>query len=698
MYKSHSITLFFALLFIPIVFFAQNTKKKIAPNVYVSLEHAQTVDCIVWLAEQADVSSAALLRTKEEKGQFVFEQLTQTAKRTQRNVLDFLKKEKITHQSFWVVNVIHAKLNQEQVEKIALFPEIAHIYFDEYLKDETPVVSQNTENEGDRTLEWGITKIEADKVWAGQAPLTAGANGTGVVIGGQDTGYAWEHPAIKGKYRGWNGSTADHNYNWHDCIDAVILPNTGTNPCGIPSNLPCDDGSHGTHTMGTMVGAEGANEIGVAPGAKWIGVRNMERGWGRLDTYVEGFEWFLAPKNLANSSPDPSKAPHVINNSWGCPPPTPAPGEDCTVATFNTMETAVNNLKNAGIVVVVSAGNEGSACSTVQNPAAIFTGSFSVGATNSSDVIADFSSRGPVTVDGSNRLKPDVSAPGVAVRSCTATAPTGTPPQNGTTANYASFQGTSMAGPHVAGAVALMISAKPSLAGQVTTIENILKNTANHLLTAETCGGTNGVTPNNIFGHGRINVFAAVQTAILPIELIGFYGKADKKVIHLYWATETEINNSHFEIERSNDLISWEKIATINGAGKSISRLDYSTDDIRPIQGINYYRLKQIDFDGRTEPFQIIAVEFKSFENQINLYPVPVQNTLYLNVQTTFNGKHFLEFYDLQGRIISKQAVLAENNVILSSVSVDDYSDGMYLVVLKSENGHFITSKKFLKK
>jgi subtilisin family serine protease len=698
MHKFYTIVFFFSALFTPNAFFAQNTKKKIAANVYVSLEHAQTVDCMLWMAEQADVSSAALLRTKEEKGQFVFEQLTQTAKRTQRNVLDFLQKEKITHQSFWVVNVIHAKLNQEQIEKIAVFPEISHIYFDEYLKGEEPVVSQNTDNEEDRTLEWGITKIEADKVWAGTAPLTAGANGAGVVIGGQDTGYAWEHPAIKSKYRGWNGTTADHNYNWHDCIDAIILPNTGTNPCGIPSTLPCDDGSHGTHTMGTMVGTDGANEIGVAPGAKWVGVRNMERGWGRLDTYVEGFEWFLAPTNSANGSPDASKAPHVINNSWGCPPPTPAPGEDCTVATFNTMETAVNNLRTAGVVVVVSAGNEGSACSTVQNPAAIFAGSFSVGATNSSDAIASFSSRGPVTIDGSNRLKPDVCAPGVAVRSCTATAPTGMPPQNPPTANYASFQGTSMAGPHVAGAVALMISAKPSLAGQVVTIENILKNTANHLLTAETCGGTNGVTPNNTFGHGRINVFAAVQSAVLPIELIGFYGKAGKEVVHLYWATENEINNDHFEIERSNDLISWEKIANINGAGNSITRHNYTTDDTRPMEGVNYYRLKQVDFDGKIEPFQIIAVEFKRFENQINLYPIPVQNILYFNIQTIFNGKHWLEIYDLQGRTVSKQSVFAENNAILSSAAVEDYSDGMYLVVLKSESGHFILSTKFLKK
>jgi hypothetical protein len=116
------------------------------------------------------------------------------------------------------------------------------------------------------------------------------------------------------------------------------------------------------------------------------------------------------------------------------------------------------------------------------------------------------------------------------------------------------------------------------------------------------------------------------------------------------------------------------------------------------MEGVNYYRLKQVDFDGRIEPFQIIAVQFKHFENSISLYPVPVQNMLYFNIQTIFNGKHLLEIYDLQGRIVSKQSIFAENNAILSSTVVEDYSDGMYLVVLKSESGHFISSKKFLKK
>ena len=118
-------------------------------------------------------------------------------------------------------------------------------------------------------IEWNITKVNAPSVWA------AGYTGQGAVVAGQDTGYQWDHPALKGKYRGWDGSTASHDYNWHDSI------HSGGGVCGANSLFPCDDSQHGTHTMGTMVGDDGlANQIGMAPGAKWIGCRNMDQGNG----------------------------------------------------------------------------------------------------------------------------------------------------------------------------------------------------------------------------------------------------------------------------------------------------------------------------------------------------------------------------------------------------------------------------------
>jgi uncharacterized repeat protein (TIGR01451 family) len=254
--------------------------------------------------------------------------------------------------------------------------------------------------------------------------------------------------------------------------------------------------------MGTMVGNDGgSNQIGVAPGAKWIGCRNMDEGVGTPQTYSECFQWFIAPTDLEDDNPDPSKAPHVINNSWGCPP-----SEGCTDP--NILRTIVQNTRAAGIEVVVSAGNSGSSCSTVEDPPAIYDASFSVGATDSNDNIAGFSSRGPVTIDGSGRLKPDISAPGVNVRSSV--------PGGG----YASFGGTSMAGPHVAGVTALLLSAYPHLIGDPDSIEAILTSTAVPRTTAETCGDVPGSeVPNNTYGWGRADAFSAITEASADLEL-----------------------------------------------------------------------------------------------------------------------------------------------------------------------------------
>ncbi len=149
-----------------------------------------------------------------------------------------------------------------------------------------------------------------------------GYSGQGVVVGGQDTGYDWDHPALVGAYRGWDGSTVSHDYHWHDAIHGNDPHTSPGNPCGYDLPEPCDDRGHGTHTMGTVLGDDGGrNQIGVAPGAQWIGCRNMDRGYGQPATYLECFEFFLAPYpvggRLHRAIPD--LAPDVTNNSWTLP-------------------------------------------------------------------------------------------------------------------------------------------------------------------------------------------------------------------------------------------------------------------------------------------------------------------------------------------------------------------------------------------
>jgi subtilisin family serine protease len=470
---------------------AQNWQDKIDSELWQDANNP-SIDFFVILKDQAKTSAAKSLNTKEEKATYVFNALRTKAEETQGEMLRYLSNQGLEFRSFFIVNGILVKGNFALIETLAKRDEVAIItgnpkIYNPLPKDDKNILS--TERlKSPTAIEWGISRIRATDLW------NLSFTGSGVIIGGQDTGYDWTHPAINGKY---NGAANNHNYSWHDAIHGQISSDT-FNSCGFDSNVPCDDGSHGTHTMGTMVGDDGTgNQIGVAPAAKWIGCRNMENGWGTPATYIECFEWFLAPTDTNNLNPDPTKAPHVIANSWGCPP-----SEGCNPGNFAAMQIAVENLKNAGTFIAVSAGNDGwGGCNTVMNPAAIYEASFSVGASNFNDTLANFSSRGSVSVDSSMRMKPNVSAPGVDVRSCV--------PGGG----YANYSGTSMAGPHVAGAVALLISAAPQLAGNVDSLETILEMTADSIYTYrnDTCGGTNqDVFPNNMVGHGRINLWKAL--------------------------------------------------------------------------------------------------------------------------------------------------------------------------------------------
>lgn len=462
---------------------------KVDPWVLSTAGAKGSVEFLVVLAEQASVDGAGLLPTKEEKGDHVFRALRETAARTQGPVLEELKSLGAETRPYWIANMIWVRGDLEVARMMAERPDVARVSANPSVKLKTLPAEPAEEGEAPAAIEWGITKTGAPSAWS------LGFRGAGVVVAGQDTGYDWDHPALKGKYRGWNGATAVHDYNWHDAI------HSGGGSCGADSPVPCDDDTHGTHTMGTIVGGEGTNEIGMAPQAKWIGCRNMDQGNGTPATYAECFEWFVAPTNLAGLNPDPAKAPHVINNSWGCPA-----SEGCTDPLV--LKTVVENARAAGIVVVVSAGNDGSSCETVNTPAAIYDASFSVGATDSSDNIASFSSRGPVSADGSGRMKPDVSAPGVSIRSSL--------PGTG----YGSMSGTSMAGPHVTGHVALLLSAIPAWKGQVEAVESRITGSAVPRTSAQTCGGVPGSqVPNNTYGWGRIDVLASVSVVDVAIQI-----------------------------------------------------------------------------------------------------------------------------------------------------------------------------------
>lgn len=450
------------------------------------LQNGESMPALIVLAEQADVSTAKRLATKVEKGTYVLNALRAVAARTQPVLRAALDRLGLKYRAYYIVNLIAVdKLDFAAATQLAARPEVGRIVADPAVRFAEPISRRAAAAKAGNMPEWGIRKINAPELW-GQ-----NIRGQGIVVANQDTGIQWRHPALKKKYRGYDAATGkvQHSYNWWDAIHSDI--NGGGNPCGFSTKRPCDDDGHGTHTMGTLVGRAPDAKIGVAPKAKWIGCRNMDQGVGRPSTYLECFEFFLAPWDRQGQNPDPLKAPHIVSNSWSCPP-----SELCEP---DTLEQATTNLRAAGIFVVVSAGNSGPTCETVSDPPAIYEAATTVGATDINDALADFSSRGPVTVDGSGRLKPDLSAPGVSVRSSL-------PPNS-----YAWFSGTSMAAPHVAGAVALLWSARPDLIGDVDATEAALLQSANPNVGAGgRCGGTDATDiPNNLFGYGRLDVLAA---------------------------------------------------------------------------------------------------------------------------------------------------------------------------------------------
>jgi len=504
-------------------FEAANWRAKTDSWVWQTAQGGQT-EFLVFLKEQADLSRAEALSTKNEKGWYVYQQLTAVALRTQAPLLEQLRQRGIPHRSYWVANLIWVRGDLNDVLALARRREVARIVANPIVQLTLPPRIDGSAHQGADGLEWNLQQVNADDVWA------LGYEGQGAVIGGQDTGYDWQHPALKNAYRGWDGSQANHDYNWHDAIHAPLsasLPVRAFSPlpvgeglgvradsplpmgaglgaratnCPYDSPEPCDDNGHGTHTMGTMVGQDGTNQIGMAPKARWIGCRNMDHGWGTPATYTECFQWFIAPTRIDGSDPNPSLAPDVISNSWSCPE-----AEGCTDP--NVLKSVVEAVRAAGILTVQSAGNKGPECGTISDPAAIYAASLTVGATDSADTIANFSSRGPVTRDGSNRLKPEVVAPGVSVRSSVAGS------------GYGYKSGTSMAAPHVAGLAALLISARPYLQGNVTFLEETIRMTAVPKTTSESCGGVPGSQiPNNTYGWGRIDAWQAIQ-AVLELPL-----------------------------------------------------------------------------------------------------------------------------------------------------------------------------------
>ncbi|MEW5899972.1 MAG: S8 family serine peptidase [Acidobacteriota bacterium] len=390
--------------------------------------------------------------TRRAKARAVVEALRSTADQHQGPLREHLQKQRTEGAAeriipFWVFNGFAVTATEPLIRSLASRPDVREIRLD--VRIPVPSLSSAREVASSPITEWNLEQVRAPEVWA----LDPAYNGSGTVIGSFDTGVELTHPDLFPRYRG------DHQISWFD-----------------PYNehpVPYDFHGHGTHTTGTAVGGDASgSSIGVAPGATWIAAKGWnDAGVGYTSTFHQIFEWFLAPGG------DPDNAPDVVNNSWSF--------EEAGCLTEFVPD--IEALRAAGIFPAFASGNSGPDPGSVRSPGA-YPAAFGVGSTDVSDAVSDFSSQGPSPCDGS--IKPDIAAPGEAVLSAV---PWG----------YEILSGTSMATPHVTGAVAVLRSIDPSLT--VEQLESVLASGASDI---EDPG------PDHLSGAGRLDLFVSAQVAL----------------------------------------------------------------------------------------------------------------------------------------------------------------------------------------
>ena len=410
-----------------------------------SLGPDEEVAVIVTLSDKVDLKNFKD-KDKGQKRSKIIRALQQNAEKTQKNIKKYLEQSKVNKvKSFWIFNGLALTANVKVIRKLAGMAEIESIRPDSTLILEEPPVSVNA-----GVPEWNINAINAPELWS------MGYTGTGAVLATLDTGVDVTHPDLAARWRGGSNS-------WFD-------------PNGQHAT-PHDADGHGTSVMGVIVGGDaGGSAIGAAPGAQWIAVKIFDDNGNVLTSNIHlGFQWLLDP----DDNPETDDAPDVVNNSWGYR----FQAGECLI--FFEYLPDIQALKASDVGVVFAAGNQQLANESPANESpANYAESFAVGAVDDTQTIAYFSAAGPSACDGT--IFPEVVAPGSFVR----TADLG--------GSYSYVSGTSIAAPHVAGAMGLLLSIYPTQG--ISEIEAVLKDSARDL---------GEIGPDNTYGYGLLDVLGA---------------------------------------------------------------------------------------------------------------------------------------------------------------------------------------------
>lgn len=462
---------------------------------------AERIPVVISLAYQAsreDVQRiAAQARNKEERRALVVSTLRSIAQESQGGVLAQLEAERQAGhvgddiRPLWITNVILAEMDRDAIYRIAARSDVESVSEESILGEEVlPVIWPEKleiiepSEGGVAAIECGVDLMEADRVWN-----ELGITGRGAVVAVIDTGCCWQHPDLINQVWRNPGETPNNGIDddGNGFVDDIIGWNFWQN-----NNDPWDSGGHGTHVTGTVCG-DGTNgqQTGMAPDALFMTLKYYVSFSG------EGTVWQSHEYAVANGA-------HIITVSSGWPL-----GYTSNRAKWRQV---CENSIAAGVFVNYAAGNEdsGGSCnnSRIRTPGDVPDVN-TCGATDCSDRIASFSSRGPVTwqnVDPyfdwpcpTGKIKPTVAAPGVDTLStyydCR---------------SYTRLSGTSMATPHVAGAAALMLEANPDL--DHYDIMRILRDTAKDLPPAG---------DDNDSGKGRVQAFEAVKKALEERKCVG---------------------------------------------------------------------------------------------------------------------------------------------------------------------------------
>ena len=284
---------------------------KIENRVLSDTARGREASIVINLTQQADLSAAYGMRDQDAQGWYVYRTLKRTADRTQAPIKALLKAQGVSYKSFWAANMIVAQADRGLVQSLAARPDVKSIESNdasnwleadqsaiaEYSFDSVSTIESLTPANPD-VVEPGVNQVKAPNVWA------LGFNGTRHRRRQPGHGHAVDAQRAQAAL-----PRLERHLPPTTTTTGATRSTRGGGICTPNSPEPCDDHGHGTHTTGTTVGDDGAgNQIGMAPGAKWIGCRNMDQGNGTPATYTECFQFFIAPTNLERAEPEPDAA------------------------------------------------------------------------------------------------------------------------------------------------------------------------------------------------------------------------------------------------------------------------------------------------------------------------------------------------------------------------------------------------------